>query len=596
MPQLLLGPLLRYVSHDAATIWVETDRPCTVGVLDVTTPTFSVWGHHYALVILRDLDAASVIPYTVTLDGEQRWPLPDTPYPPSVIRTLGGSGPTRVLFGSCRAAGPHEAPFDLGPDEDERGIGVDALRAHGLRMLEQPVQDWPDLIMMLGDQVYADDPSPEVAAHIEDDRGDDANDDNDHDESDDDDDDAPTEVVADFEEYTMLYREAWAPDVERWMLSVLPSAMIFDDHDMIDDWNISASWVRDIRAEPWWEEHIVGGLVSYWIYQHLGNLSPDQIDDEGILSELLATDDAGGVLRRWALRSEEYTPVPGGYSFNYDRHLGDVHLVVLDSRNGRVLDPGSRSMLDDDEWAFVEAAARQPCRHLVLATSLPMFVPGGLHGLQQWNEAVCGGRWGRPMAWVGEKLRRGLDMEDWAAFDRSFRAMETLIIERATTPGTGAERAPATITVLGGDIHFSYVTELRLRDGTATETGIHQLVSSPMRNVLAGRDRRCLRFAASRTGRWTAEHLQRWVGRTPSRLCWELEDEPVFANTMGLLCFDGEDGVAWIERAFRDEDERHRLEVAVVRRLSRSDDREAATTPNESSPSDVHLVPGTGCT
>ncbi len=90
--------------------------------------------------------------------------------------------------------------------------------------------------------------------------------------------------------------------------------------------------------------------------------------------------------------------MPGGYRFSYDRHLGDVHLVVIDSRNGRVLDPGSRSMVDDDEWAFVEAAARQPCRHLVLATSLPMFVPGGLHGLQQWNEAVCDGRWGRRMA------------------------------------------------------------------------------------------------------------------------------------------------------------------------------------------------------
>ncbi len=86
--------------------------------------------------------------------------------------------------------------------------------------------------------------------------------------------------------------------------------MIFDDHDMIDDWNISASWVRDIRAEPWWEEHVVGGLVSYWIYQHLGNLSPDQIGDEGISSELLATGDAGEVLRRWALRSRSSRRCP----------------------------------------------------------------------------------------------------------------------------------------------------------------------------------------------------------------------------------------------------------------------------------------------
>jgi PhoD-like phosphatase len=563
MAQLVLGPVLRYVSSDSATIWVETDQPCEVRVLDTTTATFTVWGHHYALVVLCDLSPASVIEYTVQLDGSVHWPAPTSTFPPSVIRTLrrsvdrlganisGSDGPTRVLFGSCRASGPHEAPFDLRPEEDDRGIGVDALRQHGLRMLGQPMDQWPDLMLFLGDQVYADDPSPKTEAHIDDARDDGS-------------DEPPPELVADFEEYTMLYREAWAPDVERWMLSVVPSAMIFDDHDMIDDWNISTSWVRDIRAEPWWEEHIVGGLVSYWIHQHLGNLSPAQIDAEGMLADVLASDDAGALLKRWAMQSEEYTPVPGGYSFNYSRRLGDVQIVVLDSRNGRVLTPGSRSMLDEDEWAFVVAASSEPCRHLVLATSLPMFVPGGLHGLQQWNEAVCDGAWGRSVGWIGEKLRRGLDMEDWAAFDRSFRAMEDLIIERASGAGS-----PATISVLGGDIHFSYAAELTRRDGEPMSSRVHQLVSSPIRNVLARTDRRALRFAASRTGRWVAERLQRGVHRPPSRLCWELEGDPVFANTMGALTFDGDRCTVVIERATRNESDEPILVAAIERALSR---------------------------
>ncbi len=558
MPQLLLGPVLRYVSTDSATIWVETDEPCDVAVLDATTTTFTVWGHHYALVVLRHLTPASVIEYDVRLDGAVHWPDPASPFPSSVIRTLGTAGggnggrdggPTRMLFGSCRASGPHEAPYDLRPEDDDRGIGIDALRQHGLRMLGQPIVDWPDLVLFLGDQVYADDPSPVTQAHINGTRDDDA-------------DEPPPELVADFEEYTMLYREAWAPDVERWMLSVVPSAMIFDDHDMIDDWNISASWVRDIRSEPWWEDHIVGGLVSYWIHQHLGNLSPEQIDAEGLLAEVLATDDAGALLRRWALQSEEYTPVPGGYSFNYSRRLGDVQIVVLDSRNGRVLTPGSRSMLDDDKWAFAVAASQEPCRHLVLATSLPMFVPGGMHALQQWNEAVCDGVWGRRIGRLGEWLRRGLDMEDWAAFDRSFRAMEDLIIERASGPD-----APATINVLGGDIHFSYAAQLHRRDGEAMTSRVHQLVSSPIRNVLARTDRRAMRFAASRFGRWVADRLQHWVKRPPSRLCWEVEGDPVFANTMGALTFTGDHCNLVIERTTRTETGQPTLVTAIERSL-----------------------------
>ena len=42
MPELVLGPLLRYVSHDEATVWVETDSACEVEILDYTARTFEV--------------------------------------------------------------------------------------------------------------------------------------------------------------------------------------------------------------------------------------------------------------------------------------------------------------------------------------------------------------------------------------------------------------------------------------------------------------------------------------------------------------------------------------------------------------------------
>ena len=90
MPELLLGPMLRYVSDTEATIWVETDARCEVGVLDATEPTFEVDGHHYALVWLESLEPGSTTPYTVELDGEERWPLPDSELPARLIRTLGG--------------------------------------------------------------------------------------------------------------------------------------------------------------------------------------------------------------------------------------------------------------------------------------------------------------------------------------------------------------------------------------------------------------------------------------------------------------------------------------------------------------------------
>ena len=53
--------------------------------------------------------------------------------------------------------------------------------------------------------------------------------------------------------------------------------MIFDDHDVIDDWNTSQEWLEEIRKTDWWDERIVGAFVSYWVYQHIGNLSPEAL-------------------------------------------------------------------------------------------------------------------------------------------------------------------------------------------------------------------------------------------------------------------------------------------------------------------------------
>ena len=77
MAQLVLGPLLRYTGSTQATIWVETDAPCVVAVLDARQRTFTVEGHHYALVVLRDLEEGSVRPYEVALDGVRVWPPED---------------------------------------------------------------------------------------------------------------------------------------------------------------------------------------------------------------------------------------------------------------------------------------------------------------------------------------------------------------------------------------------------------------------------------------------------------------------------------------------------------------------------------------
>ena len=126
MPSLVLGPVLRYVGETDAVLWVETDSACEVEILGTKERTFCVCGHHYALVCCGDLERGAWHEYEVHLDGERVWPRADG-WPPSAFHTYPKESPLRVMFGSCRVAAPHEPPYSLRKDEDERGREVDAL-------------------------------------------------------------------------------------------------------------------------------------------------------------------------------------------------------------------------------------------------------------------------------------------------------------------------------------------------------------------------------------------------------------------------------------------------------------------------------------
>lgn len=250
MTALLLGPLLRHVDATSATIWVETDGPCEVGA-DATARTFEVSGHHYALVVLTGLEPAKSTPYEVRLDGDVVWPEPGGDLPPSRIRTLSPEDSRfRLVFGSCRKPREQDA------------LGQDALAAYARRMAKLAEEEWPESLVLLGDQVYADETTDDTQKWLASRR---------------DTSQPPGSEVADFEEYCHLYSEAWSDPAVRWLLSTLPTSMIFDDHDVRDDWNTSQAWRAEMAATSWWPERIRGALVSYWIYQHLGNLGPEEL-------------------------------------------------------------------------------------------------------------------------------------------------------------------------------------------------------------------------------------------------------------------------------------------------------------------------------
>jgi PhoD-like phosphatase len=543
---LLLGPVLRHLDTRRATVWIETDARCEVDVLGCRDRTFSVEGHHYALVVVEGLVQGTAHPYEVRLDGERVWPLADSEFPPSMLRPPRPGAPFELVFGSCRVSGPHELLPTSTRGFGRRSVDVDALRAYGLRMREQSPDNWPDALMLLGDQIYADDVPPETQKFIAE-RG------RDH--------GAPADEVADFEEYTRLYREAWLDPVVRWVLSTVPVSMIFDDHDVRDDWNTSAAWVAHMRRKPWWDKRIVGGLMSYWVYQHLGNLSPEDLADDARYVAVRAAGDGTQILRAYARRADRET---AGVRWSYLRDFGRVRLIVIDARCGRVLaSPSERSMIDDEEFDWLEEHAATDVDHLLLATTLPYLLPPALHHLEAWNEAVCAGRRGAFAARIGERIRQGIDLEHWAAFENSFTRLGKLL--RSVASGRDGS-APASIVLLSGDVHHAYVSRLRDTKGEAWESAVYQLVSSPLRHPMPKPMQWIYRAIISLpVARLTRRMAQR-VGVAAPELSWQMDEGPWFDNQIGTLALDGRRATFRLERSFLD-DGQPRLETVLERPL-----------------------------
>ena len=130
--------------------------------------------------------------------------------------------------------------------------------------------------------------------------------------------------------------------------------------------------------------------------------------------------------------------------WSYCRDVGRTRIVMIDSRAGRVLTPGGRSMVDAEEWRWILEHATGGFDHLVIGTSLPLIMAPGLHYLEAWNEAVCDGAWGEPASRLGEKIRQGADLEHWPAFRDSFFAMCELLRE---VGAGGRGHAPASVVV-----------------------------------------------------------------------------------------------------------------------------------------------------
>jgi len=145
-------------------------------------------------------------------------------------------------------------------------------------------------------------------------------------------------------------------------------------------------------------------------------------------------------------------------------------------------------------------------------------------------------------------LRRAVDLEHWAAFNRSFEQLCDWL--RAVVRGTDGADPPASVLLLGGDVHCSSISEVDL--GTGRSCRVHQLVCSPFRNPLSTKERLIVQATGSRISEQIFARLAKLAGVEPPSARWQPTRNATFDNALGEIFLDGRAASAVIRRSPRE--------------------------------------------
>lgn len=239
----------------------------------------------------------------------------------------------------------------------------------------------------------------------------------------------------------------------------LQTLMIFDDHDVTDDWNLSARWEQTAYGHPFSRRIIGNALFAYLLCQGWGN-HPDAFAEplQAITRHLRQ---AQGSNRLDGPQHDQLIDLLLGFKHWHYVLPTTPALLVLDTRtrrwrSERRLSRPSGLMDWEALCEFQQALLDHPC--CIIVSPAPMFGVKLIETMQKL------------FTFAGYPLM--VDAENWMAH-RGAASVMLNIFRHSRTPGD--------FVVLSGDVHYSFVYRIRIRHKRASPT-IWQITSSGIKN------------------------------------------------------------------------------------------------------------------
>ncbi|MGM8851575.1 alkaline phosphatase family protein [Salinicola halophyticus] len=233
---------------------------------------------------------------------------------------------------------------------------------------------------------------------------------------------------------------AGLPSVAR-LLAHLPTLMIFDDHDVTDDWNLSAAWEAAVYEHPFSRRIVGNALIAYLLCQGWGN------DPDGLAEPLAASRawiDSASASGQLDCESQNQLVTQllrfTGWGYTID---STPRLVVLDTRtrrwrSERRLHHPSGLMDWEALSEFQQQLLGEPS--VIIVSPAPVFGVKLIEGIQ------------RAFTWFGKPLL--VDAENWMAHPGAAHTMLNILRH---------SRTPQRYVILSGDVHYSFVYAITIR-------------------------------------------------------------------------------------------------------------------------------------
>lgn len=242
-------------------------------------------------------------------------------------------------------------------------------------------------------------------------------------------------------------------------LAHLPTLMIFDDHDITDDWNLSAQWEETAYGHPFSKRIIGNALIAYLLCQGWGN-NPDVFAEP--LQMIRAMTEGRDAANHMDSEPQD-SLIDTLLSFHQWQFVlpSSPALVVLDTRTRRWRSERNlkrpSGLLD---WEALCEFQQELLDHpaAIIVSPAPMFGVKLIETIQ------------KVFSWAGHPLM--VDAENWMAHRGAAQVMLN-IFRHSRTPGN--------YVILSGDVHYSFVYEVLIRQRKRGPK-LWQITSSGLKN------------------------------------------------------------------------------------------------------------------